>query len=59
MAYVEVDEMKHPTVAVIENSSSLHRPEIVQPRNNSVNDINCPLCAICSMKESVERFFLF
>ena len=59
MAYVDVDEMKHPTVAVIENSSSLHHPESVQPKNNSVNDINCPLCAICNMEESVESFFLF
>jgi len=26
MAFVDVDEMKHPTVVVIENSSSLHHP---------------------------------
>jgi len=55
MAYVDVDEMKHPTAAVIENASSFYHQEAVQPRNNSVNDINCPSCAICNMKEGVER----
>jgi len=29
MAYVDVDELKHSTVAVIENSSLLHHPEVV------------------------------
>jgi len=55
MAYVDIEEMKYPTVAGIENSSSFYCPEVVRSRNFSMNDINCPSCAICNMEESVER----